>query len=64
MAAAVTCCAQHYQPVDEKLGYCWKCLAQERDPLETGASWWWHLEPEVPEATQVEQANYWLEKVA
>lgn len=57
-------CPQHYQPYDEKLGYCWKCVSAERDPHDTVTSWWWHLEPDVPGSAQVKEVNLWLKKAA
>lgn len=57
-------CTQHYQRFDEEVGCCWKCVAAERDPHNTACSWWWHLEPQVPAAADVEEANRWLRKVA
>jgi hypothetical protein len=33
----------HAEPLLAGLNYCWKCLAQERDPKDTSqASLWWH----------------------
>lgn len=41
-------CAQHYAPIHPELGYCWKCLAEERDrPHDPGPSWWWASESQV-----------------
>lgn len=34
-------CIKHGLPMDESLHSCWRCVSAERDPPDTGASWWW-----------------------
>lgn len=60
----MTLCTRHCQHCDDELGYCWKCLSAERDPLDMAASWWWHLESDMREVTTQEETNYWVTKAA
>lgn len=42
-------CATHLLFLDLSLGYCWKCLAEERDPRgpDEQASVWWSVRREA-----------------
>lgn len=34
-------CWVHHERIEETVGYCWRCLSQERDPPLPILSWWW-----------------------